>query len=91
MLESGETSIAPQDPAPLTKRSRKILNCEPCRNSKLKCDRCDSGFHPLSMSSVDGLIAAIDPARLACSEVSINTFSTPPDVRATYLVRDLTR
>ncbi|KAI9451542.1 fungal-specific transcription factor domain-containing protein [Russula earlei] len=39
MLESGETSIAPQDPAPLTKRSRKILNCEPCRNSKLKCDR----------------------------------------------------
>ncbi|KAH8992164.1 hypothetical protein EDB83DRAFT_2479129 [Lactarius deliciosus] len=39
MLESGETSIAPQDQAPLTKRSRKILNCEPCRNSKLKCDR----------------------------------------------------
>ncbi|KAI0249478.1 fungal-specific transcription factor domain-containing protein [Lactifluus subvellereus] len=43
MLESGETSIAPQDQAPLTKRSRKILNCEPCRNSKLKCDRpCSS-------------------------------------------------
>ncbi|KAI9450500.1 hypothetical protein BJY52DRAFT_1191779 [Lactarius psammicola] len=31
MLESGDTSIAPQDQAPLTKRSRKILNCEPCR------------------------------------------------------------
>jgi hypothetical protein len=23
-----------------TKRARKAINCEPCRNSKLKCDRC---------------------------------------------------
>ncbi|KAG6378388.1 fungal-specific transcription factor domain-containing protein [Boletus reticuloceps] len=27
------------DPRPPTKRARKAINCEPCRNSKLKCDR----------------------------------------------------
>jgi hypothetical protein len=73
MLESGETSIAPQDPAPLTKRSRKILNCEPCRNSKLKCDRCDPGLHPLSAVPADFLTIAIGLARLVYFEVSIKS------------------
>ncbi|KAH9894157.1 hypothetical protein C8Q73DRAFT_506017 [Cubamyces lactineus] len=27
------------DPRPPPKRARKAINCEPCRNSKLKCDR----------------------------------------------------
>ena len=27
-----------------TKRARKAINCEPCRNSKLKCDRFVSSF-----------------------------------------------
>ena len=31
---------SPTEPAPRpTKRSRKAINCEPCRSSKLKCDR----------------------------------------------------
>ncbi|KAJ7265851.1 hypothetical protein B0H12DRAFT_1011026 [Mycena haematopus] len=42
----GRTSPAPgssadqngDGPRP-TKRARKAINCEPCRNSKLKCDR----------------------------------------------------
>lgn len=29
----------PSDGRPPTKRARKAINCEPCRNSKLKCDR----------------------------------------------------
>ncbi|KAF9498391.1 hypothetical protein BDN71DRAFT_1465593 [Pleurotus eryngii] len=33
---SGDTQ---QDGRPPTKRARKAINCEPCRNSKLKCDR----------------------------------------------------
>ena len=28
------------DARPPPKRARKAINCEPCRNSKLKCDRC---------------------------------------------------
>ena len=31
-------SVQP-DPRPPAKRSRKAINCEPCRASKLKCDR----------------------------------------------------
>ncbi|OJA07772.1 hypothetical protein AZE42_02981 [Rhizopogon vesiculosus] len=31
---------AEHDPRPPTKRARKAINCEPCRNSKLKCDSC---------------------------------------------------
>ena len=58
MLESGETSIAPQDQAPLTKRSRKILNCEPCRNSKLKCDRCGPAAGSISRALTDCLSTA---------------------------------
>lgn len=34
-----------QDARPPTKRARKAINCEPCRNSKLKCDR--SAVHSL--------------------------------------------
>ncbi|KAF8556252.1 hypothetical protein OG21DRAFT_1409288 [Imleria badia] len=40
------------DPRPPTKRARKAINCEPCRNSKLKCDRnrpcssCPFPSHP---------------------------------------------
>ncbi len=30
------------DARPPPKRARKAINCEPCRNSKLKCDRCVS-------------------------------------------------
>ncbi|KAH9983290.1 hypothetical protein BJV74DRAFT_886924 [Russula compacta] len=66
MLESGETSsIAPQDPTPLTKRSRKILNCEPCRNSKLKCHAslCYSAEDKDSSTSPRGSpVASNEPA-----------------------------
>ncbi|KAF5333453.1 hypothetical protein D9611_002362 [Ephemerocybe angulata] len=33
------SSEGPSDGRPPTKRARKAINCEPCRNSKLKCDR----------------------------------------------------
>jgi len=35
-----------QDARPPTKRARKAINCEPCRNSKLKCDRSDLPWLP---------------------------------------------
>ncbi|KAF9482002.1 hypothetical protein BDN70DRAFT_854145 [Pholiota conissans] len=42
-LVRGRTSPPPNDQPPdgrpPTKRARKAINCEPCRNSKLKCDR----------------------------------------------------
>lgn len=48
-LVRGRTSPIPgpsadhaADGRPPTKRARKAINCEPCRNSKLKCDRCVS-------------------------------------------------
>ena len=43
------------DGRPPTKRARKAINCEPCRNSKLKCDRqvhCPlSVYYPAHISS----------------------------------------
>ncbi|KAM6495681.1 Fungal specific transcription factor domain containing protein [Amanita muscaria] len=35
----GSNNDTPTDGRPPTKRARKAINCEPCRNSKLKCDR----------------------------------------------------
>ncbi len=35
----------PGDGRPPTKRARKAINCEPCRNSKLKCDRSVGSLH----------------------------------------------
>ncbi|KAF8639937.1 hypothetical protein AX17_001187 [Amanita inopinata Kibby_2008] len=35
----GSANDSPTDGRPPTKRARKAINCEPCRNSKLKCDR----------------------------------------------------
>ncbi|TFK29338.1 hypothetical protein FA15DRAFT_582359 [Coprinopsis marcescibilis] len=35
----GHSADQPNDGRPPTKRARKAINCEPCRNSKLKCDR----------------------------------------------------
>ncbi|TFK74442.1 hypothetical protein BDN72DRAFT_53904 [Pluteus cervinus] len=35
----GSTAEQNGDGRPPTKRARKAINCEPCRNSKLKCDR----------------------------------------------------
>jgi hypothetical protein len=34
------------DGRPPTKRARKAINCEPCRNSKLKCDRSVQSLYP---------------------------------------------
>ncbi|KAF9224345.1 hypothetical protein BS17DRAFT_779660 [Gyrodon lividus] len=42
-----------QDTRPPTKRARKAINCEPCRNSKLKCDR----NRPCSSCVLRGTIA----------------------------------
>ncbi|KAG2159053.1 fungal-specific transcription factor domain-containing protein [Suillus bovinus] len=42
-----------QDQRPPTKRARKAINCEPCRNSKLKCDR----NRPCSSCVLRGTIA----------------------------------
>lgn len=42
-----------QDARPPTKRARKAINCEPCRNSKLKCDR----NRPCSSCVLRGTIA----------------------------------
>ncbi|KAG6331659.1 hypothetical protein ID866_7430 [Astraeus odoratus] len=49
------TSPPPNDPdaRPPTKRARKAINCEPCRNSKLKCDR----NRPCSSCVLRGTIA----------------------------------
>lgn len=44
---SGEQST---DGRPPTKRARKAINCEPCRNSKLKCDRFVLFLFPASIS-----------------------------------------
>ncbi|KAH7930037.1 hypothetical protein BV22DRAFT_1028781 [Leucogyrophana mollusca] len=44
---------ADQDSRPPTKRARKAINCEPCRNSKLKCDR----NRPCSSCVLRGTIA----------------------------------
>ncbi|KAH7916140.1 fungal-specific transcription factor domain-containing protein [Hygrophoropsis aurantiaca] len=44
---------ADHDSRPPTKRARKAINCEPCRNSKLKCDR----NRPCSSCVLRGTIA----------------------------------
>ncbi|KAH9170312.1 hypothetical protein EDB89DRAFT_1979047 [Lactarius sanguifluus] len=81
MLESGETSIAPQDQAPLTKRSRKILNCEPCRNSKLKCDRCGPATESISRPLTDCPSAAIGHAPPVADPPSTNAVNATSEFR----------
>ncbi|KAH9019406.1 hypothetical protein EDB85DRAFT_2008436 [Lactarius pseudohatsudake] len=81
MLESGETSIAPQDQAPLTKRSRKILNCEPCRNSKLKCDRCGPATGSISRPLTDCPSAAIGHAPPVADPPSTNAVNATSEFR----------
>ena len=47
---TGSNGKAPTgDTRPPAKRSRKAINCEPCRASKLKCDRYLS-FSPFFLS-----------------------------------------
>ena len=53
---SGEQST---DGRPPTKRARKAINCEPCRNSKLKCDR----FCHISLFSLQPINWTILPAK----------------------------
>ncbi|EIW62139.1 uncharacterized protein TRAVEDRAFT_163947 [Trametes versicolor FP-101664 SS1] len=70
--EGNESSSADARPPP--KRARKAINCEPCRNSKLKCDRnrpCSScvlrGTTALCYQGQDasdpGFRGAVDPQR----------------------------
>ncbi|KAI6035557.1 fungal-specific transcription factor domain-containing protein [Pisolithus orientalis] len=56
-----------QDARPPTKRARKAINCEPCRNSKLKCDR----NRPCSSCVLRGTIAlCYQDAPLPCRNAS---------------------
>ena len=43
----GTSAEQSTDGRPPTKRARKAINCEPCRNSKLKCDRFLFHFSPI--------------------------------------------
>lgn len=42
--EPSKSPTADRENRPPAKRARKAINCEPCRNSKLKCDRSVSSF-----------------------------------------------
>jgi len=83
----GRTSPTPgasteqgSDGRPPTKRARKAINCEPCRNSKLKCDRyflscrfemqavCSTQLFVLSPSSQKSTMFIVCAAR----QVSLN-------------------
>lgn len=62
---SGEQS---NDGRPPTKRARKAINCEPCRNSKLKCDRSVSLLYLLLLLFTPP--TEIGPAHPVSSEAS---------------------
>lgn len=78
---------------PPTKRARKAINCEPCRASKLKCDRsvCSFSFYWLfaahsrsrSFSTPRRAPPEQGHARLVSSEVRLSLLSLrllyPPD------------
>ncbi|KAG6919321.1 hypothetical protein DXG01_007454 [Tephrocybe rancida] len=55
------------DGRPPTKRARKAINCEPCRNSKLKCDRFVTMRRVMNLDNDYSL--EIDPARHVCCAV----------------------
>ena len=52
------------DGRPPTKRARKAINCEPCRNSKLKCDRFVSCSPVLGVSPF--LLEIVHVPRVFC-------------------------
>jgi hypothetical protein len=64
------------DPRPPTKRARKAINCEPCRNSKLKCDRY---VRPRPRAPTPpSTLPEIAPAPAVSSEVGLLTFPAFP-------------
>ena len=70
---SGDIAHAADVKPPAPKRARKAINCEPCRNSKLKCDRWVSPF-PLPSSHSSHLVfihVGVDHVRHASCEVSV--------------------
>lgn len=72
------------DGRPPTKRARKAINCEPCRNSKLKCDRfVDHPFNTLNFYRTT-IQPEIDHVRPVSCEVCIQEITfveQPPDDR----------
>ncbi|KAI0059896.1 hypothetical protein BV25DRAFT_1993355 [Artomyces pyxidatus] len=77
MLDSESRPPSP-DSKPSNKRTRKILNCEPCRSSKLKCDR----NRPCSSCVLRGhasLCYSVDDKDNASTSPSENQPSAPPE------------
>lgn len=73
------------DPRPPTKRARKAINCEPCRNSKLKCDRyvCPSRHsHPAPLT----LPPETAPALAVSSEVRLSSLPPPSSLLPPSLI-----
>ena len=72
------------DGRPPTKRARKAINCEPCRNSKLKCDRQVScPFFTIQLTS-----SQKPPLLFLCPQRSVSQFRLPsahPDLPNRYL------
>lgn len=66
--ESGGTTEKGADGRPAAKRTRKAINCEPCRTSKLKCDRLVQTSNA-SMQFGSDYLAGIDRVRRAFYEV----------------------
>jgi hypothetical protein len=64
------------DGRPPTKRARKAINCEPCRNSKLKCDRSVYCRHILGVYSIDHFIQK-SPMFLVCFAGYVLHIHTP--------------
>ena len=70
-----------QDARPPTKRARKAINCEPCRNSKLKCDRSEPSPSPSVQSSPP---PETDPAPAVSSEVHCSRPIIAPSCLTTH-------
>ena len=63
---------------PPPKRARKAINCEPCRNSKLKCDRCVQTQHRLSFPArpLAALARLRAPPRISALANDISSLSS---------------
>ena len=66
------------DARPPPKRARKAINCEPCRNSKLKCDRCVHTQHRLSFPArpLAALARLRAPPRISALANDISSLSS---------------
>lgn len=73
----GSSADQSTDGRPPTKRARKAINCEPCRNSKLKCDRLLFHFSASLFSQINcSFLNPKEPAMfIVCAARYIYIFS----------------